>query len=834
MKRLPFCLLMLILLFAGSLRATDIYVSTRGNDNQDGTINKPLQTLQAAIRKARELRRLQAAGIEKGITIKLEQGIYPVYETIPIYPEDAGTVQSPLQITSAGPEMAVLSGGVNITGWKKLATAVKGLPAAVHKQVWVADVPVLSGTPFLFRQLWVNHHKATRAKYFNGNTMGRILGWNKTDASCQVLLPKPMQLKSTSPSELFIHQWWAIAMLRIKQVKYNKDTAAIYFYEPESKIQNEHPWPAPWISKHTGNSAFNLTNAMEFLDEPGEWYLDADTRKIYYWPLPGEQMNKADVVAPFTETLINIHGTAGKPVKYVYFKNIEFANTGWQRPSQYGHVPHQAGMYMTEAYKLRPAGTTERPQLDNQAWIGRPAAAVQVAYAAHTGFENCVFTQMASTALDYHKGVYNNNIRGNVFRNIGGTAIAAGVFSEPSQEIHTTYFPKDTSLYCDRLSVVNNLVTDVANEDWSCAAITLGYTRNSLVANNHIENTSYSGISMGWGWNPNENMMRNNTVKANRILLYGKHNYDCAGVYTLSAQPGSVIEDNYIDSVYKAPYAHLRSHWFYLYTDEGSSHITIRNNYTPSSKYLQNNNGPGSQWENNGPQVSPVIKQKAGLQDKNLLQYAKGYDKAYAINEEHPEIIEIIVHPDSVLNVQKLKTVLHQYQLDSSAVYQWKNRFVVFANMQDVGVMEGRLQKNFPGTTVKAYYDLFYQYDKKKHCPDKELAKEWDHFIITANLVADTKKQQAYLDYHATQFEQWPEVAKGFCQAGFQQLLLFKNERQLMLIISVPKGKTLAELDPKTTENNPKVKEWNKIMSQYQEGVKGTEKGEVWVELRKL
>lgn len=834
MKRLPFCLFVLILLFAGSLRATDIYVSPQGNDNNDGSINNPLQTLQAAIKKARALRRTQAPGIQQGITIQLQKGVYPVYETISIKAEDAGTAQSPLVINGVGREQTIISGGIAINNWKKLSYTVKGLQPGVHQYLWVADVPVVNGIPLQFRQLWVNNRKAARAKYFNGNTMGRILDWNKTDASCKILLPNPIQLKQSTPPELFIHQWWAIAMLRIKQVKYNRDTASVYFYEPESKIQNEHPWPAPWISKHTGNSAFNLTNAIEFLDEPGEWYLDATAKKLYYWPLPGEQMNRATVMAPFTETLICINGTADKPVQEVYFKNLQFAHTGWQRPALYGHVPHQAGMYMTEAYKLRPAGTAERPQLDNQAWIGRPAAAVEVNYASHTGFANCLFTRMASTALDYHTGVYDNMVTGNVFKSIGGTAIMGGVFAEPSREIHTTYFPKDTSLYCNRLTLTNNVITDVANEDWSCAAIALGYTRNSMVANNHIENTSYSGISMGWGWNPNENMMRNNTVRANRIVLYGKHNYDCAGVYTLSAQPGSVIEENYVDSVYKAPYAHLPSHWFYLYTDEGSSNITIRNNYSPATKYLQNNNGPGNSWENNGPQVPAAIQQKAGVLNKELLQYTQGYDKAYAINEEHPEVIEIIVHPDSVLNIQQLKTFLHQYQVDSNAVYQWKNRFVVYARMQDVGVMEGRIQKRFPGTTVKAYYDLFYQYHKKQHCSDKELAGEWDHFIITANLVADTQKQQQYLEDHATQFEKWPEVVKGFCNAGFQQLLLFKHDRQLMLIISVPKGKTLAELDPKTTENNPRVHEWNKRMSRYQEGIEGTVKGEVWVELRKL
>ena len=52
----------------------------------------------------------------------------------------------------------------------------------------------------------------------------------------------------------------------------------------------------------------------------------------------------------------------------------------------------------------------------------------------------------------------------------------------------------------------------------------------------------------------------------------------------------------------------------YLYTDEGSSNITVRYKWTPSEKYLQNSNGPGNVWENNGPQVSNDIKNKAGIQ----------------------------------------------------------------------------------------------------------------------------------------------------------------------------------------------------------------------------
>jgi len=108
--------------------------------------------------------------------------------------------------------------------------------------------------------------------------------------------------------------------------------------------------------------------------------------------------------------------------------------------------------------------------------------------------------------------------------------------------------------------------------------------------------------------------MSDNIIRANKIHHYAKHMYDVSGIYTLSAQPNSVIDSNYVDSIYKVSYAHDPQHWFYLYTDEGSSYFTIKNNWCPSEKFLKNANGPGNVWENNGPMVSEDIKESAGLQ----------------------------------------------------------------------------------------------------------------------------------------------------------------------------------------------------------------------------
>lgn len=788
-----------------------------------------------ALRKARELRRLNDASIANGIHIILKGGRYQLTESVFIRPEDGASATSPTTIEAAPNEQPVLSGGIEIKNWKKLTTTVPGLSAKAISKVWVADVPMVGDQLFNFRQLWINNVKAVRAKSTNGNLMNRILSWNKTEQTCWIPTPKFPLLQNVKGIEFFIHQWWAIAILRVKKMQVHGDSTKLFFHQPESRIQSEHPWPAPWISKETGNSAFYLTNALPFLDEAGEWFLDVNNQKLYYWPRTNENITTASVIAPQLETLIKVEGTIDNPVRYISFNNISFQHTGWLRPSQQGHVPHQNGLYMTDAYRLKPAGTKDKAGLDNQAWIGKPAAAVEINFAEHVNISNCRFEHLASTGLDYHKAVHYNIVKGNLFKDIGGNGLLAGVYSDEATEIHLPYNPKDEREVCDGMLISNNLVTDVTNEDWSCVGIGIGYARNTKVEHNEVENVSYSGITMGWGWSPTANAMNNNKIISNKIHHFGKHNYDCAGIYTLSPQPGSLISENEIDSIYKATYVHLPSHWFYLYTDEGSSYFTVKDNWTPTTKYLQNANGQGNEWSNNGPQVSDAIRKNAGLEKQYQYLLTNRTAKSnLPINEERHEVIELVVKEGMQLNLPKLKQLLAKNNMDSSAIYHWQNHYVIFDKVQDIGVMQGRIQNNFPEAEVRVYHDMFYEYNKKKHCTDKTVAKGWDHILLTANMVADEKLQKEYLDYHATQFENWPEISRGFCSANFQQLLLFRNGRQLLLVISIPKGQSLDSLNPKTIAGNPRMIEWNKIMGKYQEGIEGTKKGETWVFLNKL
>lgn len=580
----------------------DIYISPAGNDKNDGTINSPKATLASALRQAREMRRTNVAGIENGIKIILKEGTYNLYEPLYVRPEDSGTPQSPTIISGGDGEKAIISGGINISNWENTG------------KLWVADVPDFNGRPLNFRQLWINGKKADRARDVTDfEKMNRIVN---NDSKNQILWVPTTAVKSilkATYAEMVLHEMWCVANLRIKSIEVHGDSSAVRFHNPESKIQFEHPWPRPMTTPGR-KSAFYLTNAMELLDVPGEWFHDIKTNKIYYYPKKYEKITQFEAVVPVLQTLVEIEGTLDKTVENIAFKNINFNYSTWLRPSEKGHVPLQAGMYLTEAYKLEPK--TTRPdgrKLDNQGWLGRPASAISLSGTKNIDFEDCNFEHLASTALDYEWANYGGKINRCIFRDVAGNGLLIGSFSPSSHETHYPYNPLDNREICSYQIITNNLFEDIGNEDWGCVAVGAGYVNNINIEHNEIRDVAYTGISLGWGWNQSPVCMENNRIHANHIWHYAKRMYDVAGIYTLGAQPNTVISENYIHDIYHPSYAHDPNHWFYLYTDEGSSFITIKNNWTESEKYLQNANGPGNLWKNNGPMVNDSVKTNAGI-----------------------------------------------------------------------------------------------------------------------------------------------------------------------------------------------------------------------------
>ena len=483
----------------------------------------PNQSLHEALRRAREWRRTNDPRCKGGITITLQEGRYYMQEPLFLRPEDSGTKESPLIIRGSG----------------TLKSFICGDSRQRHTQLWPLKE---QGDSLPFKK----HDDGLPDK-----GMERIIDFNKETRTITIPTP-PKEVLSLltshlsplsshlSPLEMVVHQRWAIAILRVKEMKIEGDKTIVSFMEPESRLEFEHPWPQPVIGGEKGNSSFLLRTT--------------------------EQRDGI-------EQLVIVDGA-----NYVRFEGISFNKTCWNRPLHKGHVTLQGGFPLVDAYKLKEnPGLPWDKDLENQAWIERPVSAVTVRNAHHVDFHSVVFENLAATALDFVDNVSDCVVQKCTFGNIGGTAIMGGSFAESPMEVHRPY--QHLAERCQRLTIHENFIVDVANEDWGAVAIALGYVRHCTVSRNFVNRVSYSGICVGWGWTPHDTGMQYNRIVGNRVSHYARQIYDAGGIYTLSNQPGSVISGNIISMPYPAPYA-TNDRGFRIYLDARTDGFTIENNKT--------------------------------------------------------------------------------------------------------------------------------------------------------------------------------------------------------------------------------------------------------------
>ena len=424
----------------------------------------PDSSLQDAVRKAREMRRL---GKANDVTLHLSAGTYYLYDPLRLRPEDSG-----LRIEGDG---AVITGGMPITGWKRQGKWL------------VASVPDFNGRPVDFRQLYINGEKAVRARDVSDfEQMHRIMTYDKKNhvlwipkAAATPLLRGGVK-GGGEYAELVLHEMWCSTNLRIKSMTVQGDSVAVRFHNPEAKLQFEHPWPSPMTPDTKHPSPFYLTNALELLDEPGEWYHDIREHKVYYMPRKGETIREA--IVPVLPTLVEFIGTPERPVRNITIKGVAFHHTTWMRPSEQGHVPLQAGMFLTEAYKLRPQ--IDRPnnhKLDNQGWLGRADAAVELRWTEGCHFESCRFEHLGGSGLDYVVGCKGGTTTRCTFTDIAMNGYVCGSFSPEGLETHLPYQPTDFREVCTQQEVANCHFYNVTNEDWGCVAIAAGYVNGITI-----------------------------------------------------------------------------------------------------------------------------------------------------------------------------------------------------------------------------------------------------------------------------------------------------------------------------------------------------------------
>ena len=518
-----------------------------GRDFNSGTADKPLKSLSGAKVKVRSLLK----NATEDIYVVFKEGEYPFGSAVTFTQNDTSETVK-----------------VSYVSEKKGKTSFNGGREATNFTLWNAEKNIYRsyvGTDVETRQLFVDGIRATRAKS-SGKLQDAVnlgsegVGYTTTDTSL-------LDFQHIEDLEFVFYEDWTNSYCGVDSVSDNGDGTVTVAMEPVG-------WGYQWKKGNCLPTVPEyIENALELLDEEGEWYLDKHEGYLYYKPRIFENMNQVRVVMPVCEKMLNLYGeSAFNVIKNMEFRGFVFENTTW-------NVPSGSGGFCCGQNNLYTGG-------EEQFIPG----AINVDNADNISFINCRFARLGMTGLKMTGGLKNCKVIGNEFYDISGGALVVGDVTKNGASN-----PKDPAYYVENIDVTDNYMHKIAVDYKGGAALSTGFPINSRLNNNEIYDTCYSGMHLGWGWNSyTKTVTEDFTVKQNYIhKVMNTKIFDGGGVYFLGRTNGSEEHPN----VFSENYLYDTGNCYgMIYPDNGSTNWDILSNVVDLNKnpvwYRKNDRTP--------------------------------------------------------------------------------------------------------------------------------------------------------------------------------------------------------------------------------------------------
>jgi hypothetical protein len=538
------------------------------------------------------------------IVVELQAGTYELPAPVRFDAADSGENGFNVIYRAAPGTAVILSGGRAVTGWEREATGLYRAPV---------------GRDVDFRQLWINGHRGIRARTPNAGTMFNLAAEKQADGFD---LPRA-QLDGVAlrPGEVEVSVLiaWMHKRLRIARLADTDQPAVVRaVIEPGEwdGVTKQPQGDRVYLNRH-----YWLENAREFLDAPGEFFLDRVEGVLRYRPRPGEDVANAAIIRPELESLVVLTGTFDAPVHHLRFEGLTFAHTGWTRPNRHGFVDVQAN-------SLVPAPLpAPDPQYRHNQRKDRIPAAFRALTADHIVVRGCHFTRLGGTGLMFSQGGNDNVIEGNSFADLAGGGIEFG--NDAARPANPRVFPR-------RNRIANNFLTRVGQDYYGSVAILGYYTDNAVITHNEIDAVPYTGISWGWGWGnpPAAEDSRGNRITHNRVTNYMLGLDDGGGIYTTDRLLGSEIAYNVVQRMLP-PDKNTKAGGA-IYPDQFSEGLHIHHNVVTEAirwLFLWNPNIKGNRVDTNWSDTAALRNDAPDnqVEPANLVTAGRWPDEARAI-----------------------------------------------------------------------------------------------------------------------------------------------------------------------------------------------------------
>ena len=508
------------------------------------------------------------------ITVHLYGGVHRFSEALLLDERDSGTNGFNVIYSAVPGEQPIISGGAQVTGWTLLDPG---------QNLWSAPAPPGLANS---RQLYVNGVRAQRAR-------GRLpVSVTRTPTGYTASSAEMASWRNQSDIEFVYtggNSLWSESAVGLGD--WTEPRCPVSSIDDISITMAQPCWAnsTQRVLLKDGSRAANLVgpssvgsrptyveNAFELLGTPGQWYFDRSGGVIYYVPRPGEDLAAADVEVPILETLISGQGTRDNHAHHIVFSGLQFSYATWLQPSSVEGFPEIQANYMITGKSgyatqglciLAPQGTC--PYGD---WTKTPGN-VSFHNDDQIQFINDAFVHLGGAGLDLGDGSQGDLVQGCVFTDISANGLELGGVDIP--------IGLPSEITADN-QIVDSHFYNVATEYRGGVGILVGYAQHTLIQHNQIDHLPYSAISLGWGGWPDKirlpglaNDSQNNVIAYNLIFDHMLMLADGSGIYTQgltgpSLADGEKIDGNVIRDQYGTGHG--------IYTDNGSSNITITNN----------------------------------------------------------------------------------------------------------------------------------------------------------------------------------------------------------------------------------------------------------------
>ena len=229
--------------------------------------------------------------------------------------------------------------------------------------------------------------------------------------------------------------------------------------DSRSLLFSQGPPPDAWWG---AGHRYYLENALPLLDHESEWFADATTRTLWYWPAGNTNPNTLHLTVSSLQQVLRVHSTQN-----ISLSGLRLSHADWDCPQ----------------------GLHSNSTCDGQAASFLEMAAVEVSNSSEISFHDCTVSGVGSYGIWLQAGTTYTSISNCTVTDIGAGGVRIGI-SEPQ-------YPQPILFN----TLQDSIISKGGRVHEAGQGVLLQRASHNVIQHNEIVDLYQLGVALGWTWN---------------------------------------------------------------------------------------------------------------------------------------------------------------------------------------------------------------------------------------------------------------------------------------------------------------------------------------------